>query len=295
MLKVSGVNTFVGKKEITSNINFNIYPGEVVGLIGPNGAGKTTIMKTILGVMKFTGQIYLNQVAVTENNHQALSEVGALIEHPAIYPYLSGRENLELYARNQKDCQQIISLLQMSAYIDKKCKGYSLGMKQKLGIAIALLNHPQLVILDEPLNGLDVEATIVVRKIIVKYANEGTTFLISSHILSELQKVMSRIILVNHGKIVVDQKINDFNRQNRPQYQVQTDNNELTAQLLQKKQIQFQQVNDYLVVAQADLFAIQDLLYSQQQHFIKLAPIAINFEQLIINELNRQRGENDAK
>lgn len=106
---------------------------------------------------------------------------------------------------------------------------------------------------------------------------------------------MSRIILVNHGKIVVDQKINDFNRQNRPQYQVQTDNNELTAQLLQKKQIQFQQVNDYLVVAQADLFAIQDLLYSQQQHFIKLAPIAINFEQLIINELNRQRGENDAK
>lgn len=182
MLKVSGVNTFVGKKEITSNINFNISPGEVVGLIGPNGAGKTTIMKTILGVMKFTGQIYLNQVAVTENNHQALSEVGALIEHPAIYPYLSGRENLELYARNQKDCQQIISLLQMSAYIDKKCKGYSLGMKQKLGIAIALLNHPQLVILDEPLNGLDVEATIVVRKIIVKYANEGTTFLISSHI-----------------------------------------------------------------------------------------------------------------
>lgn len=295
MLKVSEVNTFVGKKKITSKINFEISPGEVVGLIGPNGAGKTTIMKTILGVMKFTGQIYLNHAVVTENNHQALSKVGALIGHPAIYPYLSGRENLALYAHDQEDCQQIISLLQMSAYIDKKCKGYSLGMKQKLGIAIALLNKPKVVILDEPLNGLDVEATIVVRKIIVKYANEGTTFLISSHILSELQKVMTRIILINHGEIVVDQKISDFNRQNRPQYQVQTDNNELTAQLLQTNQIQFQQVNDDLVVAQADLFAIQDLLYQQRQHFIKLAPIAISFEQLIINELNRQRGEKDAK
>lgn len=171
ILEVSNVNTYIGKIKIINNISLKIKAGEIVGLIGPNGAGKTTIMKTILGLTKFTGSITVGNRPVTETNHRALARVGALIEHPAIYPFLTGRQNLELYARNKRDLTQLVSTLQMDSYINNKAKGYSLGMKQKLGIAIALLNQPQLVILDEPMNGLDIEATIGVRKLIKRYAD----------------------------------------------------------------------------------------------------------------------------
>lgn len=186
MLLIKNVNTYIKGQKIIKNINSSISPGNIVGLIGPNGAGKTTIMKTILGLTKFDGNISMNQHSITENNHYALSDVGALIEHPAIYPFLTGSQNLELYSHDNGDTKQIVSLLKMNDYINKKSKHYSLGMKQKLGIAIALLNKPKLVILDEPMNGLDVESTIIVRNIIQQYASTGTTFLISSHILSEL-------------------------------------------------------------------------------------------------------------
>lgn len=176
MLRLRNVNTFIKHKQIINQATFDLEAGDIVGLVGPNGAGKTTIMKTILGLTKFTGDILVDRVPVTETNHAALTNVGALIEHPAIYPFLTGRQNLTLYSRDPQDLETLVKTLKMTAYIDTSAKGYSLGMKQKLGIAIALLNHPKLVILDEPMNGLDVETTIGVRRLIKQYAEQGTAF-----------------------------------------------------------------------------------------------------------------------
>ena len=132
MLTLRNVDTFIRHKQIIKQATFTINPGDIVGLIGPNGAGKTTIMKTILGLTKFNGDIMVNRTSVTETDHTALTNVGALIEHPAIYPFLTGRQNLALYSRDPQDLDSLVRLLQMSGYIDAQSKGYSLGMKQKL-------------------------------------------------------------------------------------------------------------------------------------------------------------------
>ncbi|MBM6586267.1 ABC transporter ATP-binding protein [Pediococcus acidilactici] len=293
MLKVKNVNVYIGSKEIIQNATFQVVPGAIVGLIGPNGAGKTTIMKTILGLTKFKGNISLSETEVTENDHSALAKVGALIEHPAIYPFLSGYQNLELYSKDVTDVEHIISILEMNNYIKNKAKNYSLGMKQKLGIAIALLNHPDLIILDEPMNGLDIEATVSIRRIIKKYAKEGTAFLISSHVLSELQKVMTHVVLINEGKIIVNKNINDFNSLSHNNYKLIAENFELAKQLFSSKGISFDSNEDEFVIKRGDLFKIQDILYTNGLHVKELIPLKDSFEQIIINLLNKQRGKQD--
>lgn len=296
MLIVKDIDTYIGKKRIIKNISFKINPGDIVGLIGPNGAGKTTIMKTILGLTNFTGNITLNKKIITENNHKALSNVGALIEHPAIYPFLTGTQNLVLYSHNRNDLKQIISKLGMDEYIDCKAKGYSLGMKQKLGIAIALLNNPNLVILDEPMNGLDVESTICVRKLIQEYAQNGTAFLISSHILSELQKVMTQIILINQGQIVINQPISEFNKTNQQNYKLITENTNISAQILKENRIDFSLDENQFNIKRKNIFKTQDALLENQIHIQELSPIETNFEQIILRLLKNQKGnKNETK
>ncbi|MBA1434844.1 ABC transporter ATP-binding protein [Bombilactobacillus bombi] len=294
MLKVKDIDVFIGHKKIIKDVSFQVPAGAIVGLVGPNGAGKTTIMKTILGLTKFKGNILVANQTVTENNHLALANVGALIEHPAIYPFLTGLQNLELYARDKGDMVQLTSTLEMDSYINTKAKGYSLGMKQKLGIAIALLNQPQLVILDEPMNGLDIEATISVRKLIKHYAEQGTAFLISSHVLSELQKVMNQVVLINAGKIIINQSTAEFNRVSRQNYKVITEDNPCAMQILQKQKISFTPKDDYLVVRQKDIFTIQDELFKNRLHLQEMLPLEANFENIIVNILDRERGKNDA-
>ncbi|KRN05631.1 ABC transporter, ATP-binding protein [Liquorilactobacillus sucicola DSM 21376 = JCM 15457] len=207
ILTVEKLNKSFGKKKVLKDVSFNVQAGKIVGLVGPNGAGKTTIMKAILGLFEFqSGKIVINGREVSSVNHQALSEVGALIEYPGIYPFLTGMQHLELFADNEttrkEDIQNIIEKLNIGSYINRKAKAYSLGMKQKLGIALALLNKPKFVILDEPMNGLDPKATKELRNLILELAKEGTTFLISSHILSELEKLVDEIVVIDNGKIV---------------------------------------------------------------------------------------------
>lgn len=249
-------------------------------------------MKTILGLTKFTGTVKVNQTKVTENDHAALADVGALIEHPAIYPFLTGRQSLALYSQDSTDMQHLITALKMTTYINQKSKNYSLGMKQKLGIAIALLNKSKLVILDEPMNGLDVEATIMVRNLIQKYAQQGTTFLISSHILTELQKVMTRIILINHGEIILNQSINKFNHLSHQKYQVLVEKPTIVEKLLKQQSFPFTLKNKYFIVEKEGIFSIQDILSKNHLYLQELTPIEPNFEQIIVNILEQQRGQN---
>jgi len=205
-LSVKKLNKSFGKRKVLSDVTFDCQKGHIVGLIGANGAGKTTIMKIILSLTKSEGQVIVNGQKSNFNDHAILQDVGALVEYPGIYPFLSGRDHLNLFVENKENKRQkvqaVIDELKLTDYIDNKAKNYSLGMKQKLGIAMALINDPDVVILDEPMNGLDPQATKDLREIILNLKKNGTTFLISSHILGELQKIAEDLIVIDHGKII---------------------------------------------------------------------------------------------
>lgn len=209
VLTVEHLTKKIGKKTILEDVSLKLDRGQIAGLVGANGAGKTTLMKVILGYSSYQK----GQFNVIENKHQK-SNIGALIESPGIYPFMSGYDNLKLLneSKNSNDIDTIVSQLKMNEYIHNKAKTYSLGMKQKLGIAIAFLNQPQLIILDEPMNGLDPKAVRDVRELIIKKAQEGVTFLISSHILSELVKITNSIFIINKGKIVRETTEEELNK-----------------------------------------------------------------------------------
>lgn len=217
ILHVSQLSKRFGKKQALSNVEFTVGKGRIVGLIGPNGAGKTTIMKAILGLFSYEeGQIKIDNRVVSETSHQALGKVGALIEYPAIYPYLTGLQHLQLNATGadvNKRIARLVKQMKMDSYINRKAKNYSLGMKQKLGIALALINDPELVILDEPMNGLDPQATKDLRDVIINKAATGTSFLISSHILSELEKLVSEVVIIDHGQVIKQATVANLNHQ----------------------------------------------------------------------------------
>lgn len=177
----------------------------------------------------------------------------------------------------------------MESYLNQRAKNYSLGMKQKLGIALALLNKPRLVILDEPMNGLDIEAMITIRKVIKQYAQQGTAFLISSHVLSELQKVMTGIVLLNAGQVVMDKTIKEFTQKPQQQYQVLTDNQSQAQELLQKKQIKVSPSRPYLLISHADILSAQTVFYTHNLHLLELTPVKANFEEFIVDMLQQQR------
>ena len=290
MLKVNNINIFYGHKEIIRDASFTISPGEIVGLIGHNGAGKTTIMKTLLGLTKFTGSISFNDHEITLKDHLALQSVGALIEKPVIYPFLSGYDNLKLYAKDLSGMDKLINRLGMKDYIYRKAKDYSVGMKQKLGIALALLNNPQLVILDEPMNGLDIEATILIRKLIHEYAARGTAFLISSHVLSELQKVMTSVIIINHGRIIINSPMSKFTQEKNPKSKLKTTDIKQTTNLLQQAKIPFDRQDDAVIVDHKDIDKIQKLLFDNEIWIEYLAPTGLTLEQKIVNILRQEQG-----
>lgn len=208
VLTVEHLTKKIGSKTILEDVSLSLNRGQIIGLVGANGAGKTSLMKVILGYSSYQE----GHFKVIDNNNK--SNVGALIENPGLYPFMSGYDNLKLLneTKNTYDIDTIVSELKMNEYIYNKAKTYSLGMKQKLGIAIAFLNQPQLIILDEPMNGLDPKAVRDVRELIVKKAQEGVTFLISSHILSELVKITNSILIINKGKIVTETTEEELNQ-----------------------------------------------------------------------------------
>ena len=208
VLTVEHLTKKIGSKTILEDVSLSLNRGQIIGLVGANGAGKTSLMKVILGYSSYQE----GHFKVIDNNNK--SNVGALIENPGLYPFMSGYDNLKLLneTKNTYDIDTIVSELKMNEYIHNKAKTYSLCMKQKLGIAIAFLNQPQLIILDEPMNGLDPKAVRDVRELIVKKAQEGVTFLISSHILSELVKITNSILIINKGKIVTETTEEELNQ-----------------------------------------------------------------------------------
>ena len=256
MLKINQLDKFFGKKQVLHQISFEIKRGHIVGLIGANGAGKTTIMKAILGITAFDGDIQLD-------DHSALEHVGALIEYPGLYPYLTGREQLLLFAngpQRHERVNQTIEELHLAAYADVKTKKYSLGMRQKLGIALAFVNRPELVILDEPMNGLDPKATMALRQLIIRKRDEGTTFLISSHILSELQKVADDVIIIDQGRLIIDATMSELLKKSQTYFWIATDQDELAQKLLAEQGYVVSNEEQGLKISRSSISSINDLL-----------------------------------
>ncbi|MFT8865750.1 MAG: ABC transporter ATP-binding protein [Lacticaseibacillus paracasei] len=263
MLKINQLDKFFGKKQVLHQISFEIKRGHIVGLIGANGAGKTTIMKTILGITAFDGDIQLDDQKITVDNHSALEHVGALIEYPGLYPYLTGREQLLLFAngpQRHERVNQTIEELHLAAYADVKTKKYSLGMRQKLGIALAFVNRPELVILDEPMNGLDPKATMALRQLIIRKRDEGTTFLISSHILSELQKVADDVIIIDQGRLIIDATMSELLKKSQTYFWIATDQDEMAQKLLAEQGYVVSNEEQGLKISRSSISSINDLL-----------------------------------
>lgn len=216
ILKCENLKKQVKNKVIVENISFSVNDGDVIGLIGANGAGKTTIIKLILGLIKLTeGKVHINGFDIEEDFIKAIEKVGAIVETPDLYMYLSGYDNLKITANNYKNIpksriDEVVKLVGLENRIKDKVSTYSLGMRQRLGIAEAIINNPQLLILDEPTNGLDIEGIIEIRNLIKSLSEKGIAILISSHNLTEIENVCNRIIAIKSGNIIVDEPIEEF-------------------------------------------------------------------------------------
>ena len=214
VLEVNNLKKTIGKREIIKDLSFTIKSGEIFGFLGPNGAGKTTTIRMLVGLIKPTaGSITICGYDLHKDTSKALKEVGAVVENPELYKYLSGRENLMQIARirnvSKEDVEETIKLVGLADRIDDKVKKYSLGMKQRLGLAASLLSKPKLLILDEPTNGLDPSGILDFREVVHKAAKErDMAVFVSSHILSEVQNLCDKVAFINGGVIKAVEEIN---------------------------------------------------------------------------------------
>ena len=221
-----------GKKQILHNVSFEIKKGDILGFIGPNGAGKTTTIKLILGLQSITsGKVLINGYDVEKEFTKAIEKVGAIVENPDMYMYMSGYDNLKLVANmykgiTTKRIDEVVKLVKLENRINDKVSKYSLGMRQRLGIAQAILHNPNLLILDEPTNGLDPEGIKEMRELLVELAKkEEMAILISSHNLAELDNFCNKICIIKNGEIIETNEITTIKKDiEHQQFIVEIDN-----------------------------------------------------------------------
>ena len=209
VLEVNNLTKNFKERIAVDDVSFEIIEGEIFGLIGPNGAGKTTIIKMITGLAKPTnGDIYIDGISLKKHYEKAISKIGGIIENPDLYAYMSGMENLKFFASLYPDITQdkideVVKLVGMEKRVHDKVRTYSLGMKQRIGIAQALLHDPKLLILDEPTNGLDPNGIRDMRKFLIGLARKKKiSILVSSHILSEMEQLCDTVAIIDNGKII---------------------------------------------------------------------------------------------
>ncbi|MFB3387877.1 ABC transporter ATP-binding protein [Flavobacterium sp. LAR06] len=236
ILTIENLSKRYGRIQALKNVSFEIQKGRVYGILGPNGSGKSTTLGIVLSVVNrssgdyrwFNGQM---------QTHEALKKVGAIIERPNFYPYMTAEENLKLVCKiksiNYTKINEKLDLVGLTERKDSKFSTFSLGMKQRLAIASALLNDPEILILDEPTNGLDPQGIHQIRDIIKKIASQGTTILLASHLLDEVEKVCSHVIVLRKGEILYSGSVDGMSA-NEGYFEVQADDNLLLKTALQE-------------------------------------------------------------
>lgn len=221
ILQTNGLTKKIGSKTLVTDVNIHIPKGEIYGFLGPNGAGKTTVMKMITNLWKPTsGTIEVFGEVLTPKSYEGLKRMGSIIEFPTFYDHMTGRENLQLHCEymgyyNVDSVESALQMLDLTAAADQPVKSYSLGMKERLGIARAIMCKPELLILDEPTNGLDPAGMKQIRDLLKTLCSEyGITVMISSHILSEVESIADTVGIIHHGKMMKEIRMQDIEEMN---------------------------------------------------------------------------------
>lgn len=294
VLEVLGLKKRIGLKTIVEDITFDMREGEIIGLLGPNGSGKTTIMRMMVGLTKTTkGDVYCFEKPLGLGKTAMLKEVGAMIETPEFYNYMSGWSNLKQIARvcgkkvTRARMKELVEFVGLKKVIRKKVKTYSLGMRQRLGLAQALLNDPKVLILDEPVNGLDPQGVQDFRNKLKEIAATGVSILISSHLLDEIEKVCDRVIVIEKGKIIADDKLENLVADEIIKTLIKTHDVEKTEILVRELGVRYELTNDgfvfenldrdekariitYLVNNNVELDTIRELHTSLEDRFLQI-------------------------
>lgn len=275
-----------------NRVNLQVTEGSIYGFLGPNGAGKTTTLRLILGLLKKQhGDILVFEKPFEQNRVEILKGLGSLIESPSIYGHLTAIENLKIlqkiYGCPEKRIEEVLAMVGLSHTGSKKTSQFSLGMKQRLSIAIALLHSPSLLILDEPTNGLDPNGILEVRELLKDLANhEGITILISSHLLSEIEKLVTHIGIINLGNLLFQGTLEELvSKQQQSSFIVfETSDNQKTSQIFEKNKIipriesgkiavpvlekeTVARINEQLVLSRIDVYGIQTVQNDLEQIF----------------------------
>lgn len=239
ILQTDHLTKAIGGKELVSDVNIHLKKGEIYAFLGPNGAGKTTVIKMLTNLWKPTeGNIELFGENLTEDSYEVLKRVGSIIEFPVFYEHMSGRENLRLHCEYmgyyEPGCvEKALEMLGLSQGADKPVKKYSLGMKQRLGIARAVLSRPELLILDEPTNGLDPAGMKQIRELFQMLCREyGITLMISTHILSEIESIADRVGVISHGKLIEEISMDEIKERNMAYIELSVEDVKKTAYIL---------------------------------------------------------------
>ena len=292
IVKVESINKSFGKKKILHDVSFEINEGEILGFIGPNGAGKTTTIKLMLGLQSIdSGEVYINGYNLKKDFEKAIEKVGAIIESPDVYMYLSGRENLKLIANlyggiSKEELDELIKTVGLEKRIDDKVSKYSLGMRQRLGIAAAIINKPNVLFLDEPTNGLDPQGIIEVRDLIVKLAKERKmAILISSHNLSELDSFITDACIIQNGKIVTNCPIKKLKSLDVPKYRFKVNKVKGLKTLFANKKIEVLDDESFeLEIDKKEINSILKKLISNDYEVYSLFKVSMSLEEAFLKE-----------
>jgi ABC-type multidrug transport system ATPase subunit len=250
VIQTEGLTFNFGDQTVVKSLSLQVPEGSIYGFLGPNGAGKTTTIKLLLNLLQSQeGSIKIFGLDFQANRTEILAQVGSLIEQPAIYGHLTGRENLRnraiLLQISEKRVDEMLSLVRLSQAGNKKASNYSLGMKQRLGIALALLSDPKLLMLDEPTNGLDPNGIIEIRELLKDLVTKhNKTVFISSHLLAEIERMATHVGIINNGELLFQGPITDLETISQPLVYIETANTVDAANLLKKSGYAVVDVND---------------------------------------------------
>jgi ABC-2 type transport system ATP-binding protein len=270
IIAVKNLSFSFGNQKVLDNISLSVPKGSIYGFLGPNGSGKTTTIKLLLSLLKNNeDNISLFGESLKGNREDILKRIGSLIEAPALYHHLTGFANLKaraiIFDVTEERIREILAIVGLTDAASKKASKYSLGMKQRLGIGLALLSDPELLILDEPTNGLDPNGIIEIRKLIQKLATEfGKTIFISSHLLAEIERIATHVGILYHGKLSFEGKIGDLQGIKTADILIETDRNDAAKELL---------AADYTVIQQGNVLKVA---YQSQEQIASIVSALVH-------------------
>ncbi len=294
VLQIKGLNKYFGHKKVVDDLNLELYRGEVFGFLGPNGAGKTTTIKMVMSLLqRDSGEILINGYSIDKQYEKAMACVGGIVENPETYQYMTGIQNLRQYARmrtgvTEDRIREVVRIVGLENRINDKVKKYSLGMKQRLGVAQSIMHHPDLLILDEPTNGLDPAGIKELRDILKRLAHEeNACVMVSSHLLSEMQLMCDRVGIIADGRLIGIRSVSELmsESEGKHQFEIRVKGNvSAAAALIDDKPVEItgEQTFHVTVANEDEISGIITRLVINQVKLITVTEATRNLEEVFI-------------